>query len=97
MELFIEAVVYYCGLMVPVLALWAIAALYLQQADEPCGTTQFLYFGALLLISFVTLRTVASNDGCWLVHTSSLGVMIVAGVMRRPAESPAMAAGSLFG
>ncbi len=87
MEPAIETIVFFSPLLVPMLALWAIAALYSQCTGAECQATQFLYFGTLLVVSFVTLRTIANNEGCWLVHTSTLGVLIVAGVMRRPAAA----------
>jgi hypothetical protein len=87
MEPVISSIVNFSALIVPVIALWAIAALYMQRDDVECALTQLLYFGTLLLIAFVTLRTMSTNDGCWLIHTATLGVTIVAGVMRRPAAA----------
>lgn len=87
MEPVIDTIVDLSNLMVPALALWAIAALYMQRSDVECTLTQLLYFGTLLLISFVTLRTITTNDGCWLVHTATLGITIVAGAMRRPVST----------
>ncbi len=88
MEPAINAIVHMSSFMVPAIALWAIAALYMQRDDVECTWTQLLYFGTLLLISFVTLRTITTNDGCWLMHTATLGITIVAGAMRRPASAP---------
>lgn len=87
MEPVIDTIVHFSSFMVPALALWAIAALYMQRSDVECALTQLFYFGTLLLISFVTLRTITSNDGCWLVHTATLGITIVAGAMRRPVSA----------
>ena len=85
MEPVIDAVASCSSLMVPVMALWAIVALYLQRDDCECTTTQLLYFGTMLLIAFITVRTMATNDSCWLIHTATLGITVVAGAMRRPA------------
>ncbi len=84
MEPVINAVVCCSSFMVPVMALWAIVALYLQRDDCECTTTQLLYFGTLMLIAFITVRTMATNDSCWLIHTATLGITVVAGAMRRP-------------
>jgi hypothetical protein len=95
MERVIEGVVDYAGFIVPLLALWAIAALYSLRTGCQCIATQLLFFSVMLLISGITVRTVMSDDGCWLVHTASLGMMVVAGVMRRPeVESPEFATDS---
>jgi hypothetical protein len=86
MESVVASVVCCSGLLVPMLAVWAIAALYTQCSGSECCVTQYLFFGALLFIAGMTVRTVTTDDGCWLIHTTSLGAMIVAGVMRRPAS-----------
>ena len=85
MEPVINAIVGCSSFMVPVMAMWAIVTLYLQRDDCESTTTQLLYFGTLLLIAFITVRTMATNDPCWLIHTATLGITIVAGAMRRPA------------
>ena len=85
MERLVELVCVCSGLIVPLIALWAVTSLYTLRAGKKCCATESAYFVALLLIAGITLRTVTINHDCWLVHTLSLGVMIVAGVMRRPA------------
>lgn len=87
MEPFISSLVNFSAFIVPALAVWAIAALYMQRETVACTQTQLLYFATLLVIAVVTLRTITTNDGCWLIHTATLGITIVAGVMRRPASS----------
>ncbi len=86
MERLIDCVTYCSALLVPLLAVWAITCLYVLRSGYSCHVTQVVYFAALLLIAGITIRTVIADDGCWLIHTTSLGIMIVAGVMRRPAE-----------
>ena len=84
MGMTLESVSYVAALLVPAIALWAIACLYTQAAGCKCHATEVGFFAALLMIAAITIRTVLVDDGCWLIHTSSLGVMIVAGVMRKP-------------
>lgn len=84
MEMTLESVSYIAALLVPAIALWAIVCLYTQASGCKCHVTEVGFFAALLLIAAITVRTVLVDDGCWLIHTSSLGVMIVAGVMRKP-------------
>lgn len=86
MEPIIATVVHFSAWIVPLLSLWAVVALYTQRPGTQCYATQILFFGTLVLIACITLRTVSSNDSCWLVHTATLGATIVAGVMRRPSE-----------
>lgn len=87
MERLVDSICLCSGFVVPLIALWAVMGLYTLRPGKKCCVTESAYFLALLLNAGVTLRTVTINHDCWLVHTLSLGVMIVAGVMRRPAES----------
>ena len=87
MERLIDCLVFCSGFTVPLLALWAIACLYTLRSGIQCYASQIIYFATLLMISGLTVRTVMADDGCWLAHTASLGVMVVFGVMRRPGES----------
>ncbi len=87
MEQFIESIASSSGVLVPLLALWAIVGLYTQRSGCECVATQVLYLSVMLFIAGITIRTVMVDDGCWLVHTASLGVLVVSGVMRRPATA----------
>lgn len=74
------------GLAAPILTMWAVVGLYTQQPTCKCPLPKFLFFLALLIVSGLTIRTVVVDDGRWLTQASSLGVLIVAGAMRRPSE-----------
>jgi hypothetical protein len=89
LERLIDGIADWAGVLVPLLAVWAIVGLYTQRTGNQCVATHVLYLAVMLFISGVTVRTVMIDDGCWLVHTASLGVMIVSGVMRRPEVSSA--------
>lgn len=84
MEQFIESIASSSGILVPLLAVWAIVGLYTQRSGCQCIATQVLYLSVMLFIAGITIRTVLVDDGCWLVHTASLGALVVSGVMRRP-------------
>lgn len=86
MERLLECALHYSNFIVPILALWAIACLYTVRSGQQCRTSQVVFFTTLLAISGLTVRTVMADDCCWLIHTASLGVMVVSGVMRRPGE-----------
>lgn len=74
------------GFLVPALAFWSIACLYTIRSGCRCTASECVFFGVLLLVAGATIRTVVACDNNWLLHTSSLGVMIVAGSMKRPSE-----------
>ena len=93
MERWVECIHCYAGLLVPLLALWAISCLYAARSGCQCHATQIIYLATMLVVAGLTVRTVTANDGCWLVHTASLGVLIVVGVMKRPAEETTAFAG----
>ena len=84
LEQFIEGIASWASVLVPLLAVWAIVGLYTQKAGCQCIATQILYFSMLLFVAGLTIRTVMIDDECLLVHTSTLGMMVVSGVMRRP-------------
>ncbi len=75
-----------CSLwIVPVIALWAVACLYWGHFGGQTTLAQVVYFTCLLGIAGLTVRTVIADDGCWLIHTTTLGIMIVFGAMLKPA------------
>ena len=82
LEQLVVGICCYSGFFVPVIALWAVASLYCSPAGQCCSFSQLVFFAAFLLISGLTLRTVAVDNECFLVHSVSLGAMVVGGVMR---------------
>lgn len=45
------------------------------------------FLGVLLAVTLITCRTVIMLDACWLVHTSTLGFMIVGALLLPDRES----------
>jgi hypothetical protein len=45
------------------------------------------FFGVLLAVTLITCRTVIVLDPCWLVHTATLGLMIVGALLLPDRES----------
>ncbi len=67
----------------------ALIALWIARGFEDQGyrkAAERLFLGALLVVAWGTLRTILSNEGCWIVHTSSMAVMIVGAVF--PSAEP---------
>jgi len=87
LEHFIEGIASWSSVLVPLLAVWAVVGLYTQKAGCQCAATQILYLAVLLFIAGLTIRTVMVDDECLLIHTATLAVMVVSGVMRRPEET----------
>ncbi len=54
--------------------------LHLQRSSER------VYFAAMLLVAWAALRTIIANEGCWLMHMSSIGLMVLGGIY--PASEP---------
>jgi len=73
--------------MVPALAGWAVIGINVYKGDAQRPAVDALYFLVMLLIGALTWRTMSLNDPCWLIHTASLGTMIVAGVMPRRSQA----------
>ncbi len=88
MEFLVELFVVWTGVLVPFLSLWAIAAIHVLKAEQLRGpAVESLFFFVLLIVSAATVRTVVIDDGLWLVHSTSLCAMVLAGVMRRPVSA----------
>ncbi len=96
MEELIGFVAVCSGLVAPMLTVSAVVAIYMQKPEQDCGLRQLVFFFALLSVAGLTVRAVTIDDGCWLTHTASLGVLIVAGVLRRPPEHSVESAERLF-
>lgn len=73
----------------PLLGLWALLATKLSIGDALRRAERF-FLVALVIISLVTLRTVARLDEIWLVHTLTLALMIL-GVFMVPSREGALA------
>ncbi|GIW97290.1 MAG: hypothetical protein KatS3mg111_0623 [Pirellulaceae bacterium] len=84
MDLWIDQATGWLDFLVPAIALWAVVCLHMQPRAEERNVSQAFYVFALLLVAALTVRTVTTFQACWLVHTASLGSMIVAGVLYRP-------------
>jgi uncharacterized membrane protein len=58
----------------------AIAGLWFSKSSENeqiQKSSERLYFAAMLLVAWVALRTAIANEGCWLMHMSSIGAMVL--------------------
>lgn len=85
MQVFID----WMTLIVPALAVWATLGIHSYRCEGYCLVVDTLFFLVMIVIAGLTWRTMSQNDACWLVHTASLGFMIVAGVIpkRDPEET----------
>lgn len=77
----------YSGVLAPVLTTWAVFALYVPGRDADWKYSQGLFFGSLLVIACLTIRTVVDHDERWLLNAASLGCLVVCGSLKRPADS----------
>jgi len=58
--------------------------LFIRPAGCECPVAQMVYFVAFLFVSGLTMRSVVVDDSAWLTQAASLGVLVVAGVLRKP-------------
>ena len=61
----------------------ALISLWIARGSEDQSfrkTAERLFFGALMVVAWGTLRTILANESCWIVHTSSMAVMIVGAI-----------------
>jgi hypothetical protein len=78
-----QVCVYWSVLLVPALAIWAILGMNLARETHLEPVSDAMYFLIMLVIGALTWRTVETHDACFLIHTASLGIMIVYGVLPR--------------
>ena len=83
MDLVLQFFVDWLAFLVPALAVWAVIGIHVYRSDFHQPTIDAIYFAAMLVIGALTWRTMSGNDSHWLVHTASLGIMIVGGVMHK--------------
>ena len=81
MELAMQVFVDWTALMVPALALWAVIGIHVYRSEGLALLVDVFYFLVMVLIAALTWRTMSVNDSCWLIHTASLGTMIIGGVL----------------
>lgn len=75
--------VFWSVLLVPALAAWAIFGISACRETQLQPWVDSLYFLIMLVIGALTWRTMETHDACFLIHTASLGIMIVFGVLPR--------------
>lgn len=64
-------------LLLPLISIVATGVMFV--ADETHRQqAQRLYFFTLVLVLICTAITVVGCDGCWLIHTTTLGMMVIA-------------------
>jgi hypothetical protein len=66
--------------IVPVLALAGLWIARLCEDARVRSMAEACYFGAMIVASMITLRTILADDHCWLLHTASLGAMILGAI-----------------
>ncbi len=86
MEFAISLVAEYSGVLAPALAFWAALMLHLQPKDCNSGMVQTHFFFSLLVVAVLTVRATMDHDPMWLANAASLGVLIVAGALKRPTD-----------
>lgn len=86
MEFVINLVAEYSGIVAPGVAVWATLMLHMQPKNINSSMVQIVYFFSLLFVALLTVRATLNHDPMWLISASSLGVLIVAGALKRPVE-----------
>ena len=66
--------------VVPILAILGLWIARLCEEARVRSVAEACYFGAMIVAAMITLRTILADDNCWLLHTSSLGLMILGAI-----------------
>ena len=73
-----------------ILPLLALGILFLSKVSDGdlARWAERQFYIALLVMTFVTMRTVALSGDAWLVHTGTLGIMIIGSLVVRTQGTP---------
>jgi hypothetical protein len=74
--------------LVPILAVGGLWLARSAMSDLERVWAERTYFAFLLIVACGTLRTILVDDPGWLLHTASLGLMIVGGILPTSALVP---------
>jgi hypothetical protein len=66
--------------IVPVLSLMSLWIARLCDDSRIRSNAERIYFIMMVIVATATLRTMLANEPCWLLHTASLGIMVVGAI-----------------
>ena len=70
--------------LVPFIAFASLWVARLGRDERIQRNVERVYFASMLIVAAITLRTILADDGCWILHTGSLGFMVLAAAMPKP-------------
>jgi len=77
MPYWFESFALYLPWIVPSLAIAGLWVAKSSENEQIRKASERVYFAAMLLVAWAALRTVIANEGCWLMHMSSIGLMVL--------------------
>lgn len=66
--------------IVPVLSLLSLWIARLCDDSRVKANAERIFFVMMVVVAMATLRTMLANEPCWLLHTGSLGIMVLGAV-----------------
>ncbi len=63
--------------IVPFAAVFGLLAARSARFPAARNIAESIFYGALVTVSLGTIRSIMHNDSAWLLHTASLGLMII--------------------
>lgn len=66
--------------IVPILSLMSLWIARLSDDLRTQANAERVYFFMMVIVAMATLRTMLADEPCWLLHTTSLGVMVVGAI-----------------
>ena len=83
-----EPFLFWTPWMVPTLAILGLWIARLCEDSRVKSAAECCYFGAMVVAAMITLRTILADDGCWLLHTTSFGLMVVGAIFPHHTNEP---------
>jgi hypothetical protein len=74
--------------IVPILAVGSLWVARLSEDPTLRTIAERCFYTAMILAACVTLRTILADDGCWLLHTGSLCVMVIGAIFPQTVQPP---------
>ncbi|MFO0011342.1 MAG: hypothetical protein ACK553_01235 [Planctomycetota bacterium] len=66
--------------LVPILSLLSLWIARLCDDSRVQSNAERIYFIMMVIVAMATLRTMLADEPCWLLHTGSLGAMVVGAI-----------------
>ncbi len=73
----IELLADYFPILVPLMAFCGLIAAQSAHISSVRNIAVSVFYGSLVVVALGTVRSMMNSDGAWLIHTGSLGLLVI--------------------